>query len=111
MTHAYDTTIVLAVAGGEEREQKIRVEYSREAGSEQTTCDPGSDPAVTVDRIMVLTSDGSVPAGWLEDLLRDDAELLSDLMRHWTDEDEAARDRRDEDRLQDQRDRMHEERD
>jgi len=108
MTHAYDTTIVLAVAGGEEREQTIRVEYSREAGSERTTCDPGSDPAVTVDRIMVVTSAGPVPAGWLEDLLRDDAELLSDVMQHWTDEDEAARDRRDEDRMQDMRDRMHE---
>jgi hypothetical protein len=108
MTHAYDTTLVLAVAGGEEREQSIRVEYSREPGSVRTSCDPGGDPSVTVDRILVVTHRGPVPAAWLEDLLRDDPELLSDLMQHWTDEDDAARDRRDEDRMQDMRDRMRE---
>lgn len=108
MTHRFDTTLLLSVLGGDEREQPIRVEYSREAGSEPTSCDPGSAAAVTVDRIMVLTPQGPVPAGWLEDLLREDDELLADLMQHWVDEDEAARDRRDEDRMQDLRDRVYE---
>jgi len=106
MTHRMNTQVTLTLAGGDERTMPVRIEYSRYEGSAPTSMDPGSDARVEIDRIMIVMPTGPVPSGWLEDVLRDDADLLGEVMQHWSDEDEAARERRDEDREQERRERV-----
>lgn len=104
MSHQYHTTMTFSLPGLDEHEKSLRIEYSRIKGSARTSYDPGSSDDVQIDRILVLGEGGYVPAAWLEDLLREDEELLGQLRQDWIDDDDRARDRRDEDRAQAVRD-------
>lgn len=106
----YTTLMTLGIPGCDEREHPIEIGYSGEPGRAATWDEPGCTPSVTVETVRLRLDGASgdrVDLTWMVDLLDADQDIRASLLEHWGDQEDEARDRRDEDRAERLREEMH----